>query len=314
MKREEKEKKLNTLPWQALHDNALKCGVPSDEIKSKDKKALIKTILEYEAFDDRKIDELLDDYIYGDRVTFTLWKMGTSLSDEKKKVINNLSDMLITDLGLTHFKNLKLLSVKEVQHRYEILYVYVKEYTYTNEEGYVDSVWEQHRGCVWIGQLVPYMACISKHDKMTLYISKYIAKVVEATISQIKPPKTAIERCLKQQVISRKVLQGINGEKTIISNSVGLTDEQMIELKNIQAGRMDTSGSYITEIYDDVQATVKYNHGKGNMGIYKHLPSDILFEWTNNAIEIIFDEIEKLKNSSAQELFESLGLNIKWYM
>lgn len=313
MKRDEKEKKLNTLPWQALHDNAIKNGIPKEEVSNKDKKTVVQTILSYDVFDDEKIEELLNDYIYGDRITFTLWKMGNvALSAEQIDVIWGLEGAFVQDLNISHFKEFKVLSIKEVQERYEILYVYLKEYTYINENGYMDSVWEQHRGCAWIGTRIPYIACISKHDKMTMFISSFLSEKLRTNINQIKPPRNAIEKCISEQAISRKVLQGVNGEKTIISNSIGLTEEQLSEMERISNERIDTSGSYIAQIEDNIRATIKYNISKGNIGIYKHLPANILFEWSQKAIEIIFEEIEKLKENPIQELAKALGVELKW--
>lgn len=132
------------------------------------------------------------------------------------------------------------------------------------------------------------------------------------TITQIKPPKKAIERCTNFRAMSRIVLQGTGGEKTAISNSSGFTEEQTREVERIQAGRFDTSGSYIAEINDETTATVKYNVSKGNLGIYKHLPSSVLFSWSKTAIEIILEEIENLKGRPAGEIFREMGVEIKW--
>lgn len=83
-------------------------------------------------------------------------------------------------------------------------------------------------------------------------------------------------------------------------------------MERIQAGRFDTSGSYIAEINDETTATVKYNVSKGNLGIYKHLPSSVLFSWSKTAIEIILEEIENLKGRPAGEIFREMGVEIKW--
>ena len=63
--------------------------------------------------------------------------------------------------------------------------------------------------------------------------------------------------------MSRVVLQGVAGEKTIISNSYGLTEEQERERDRVKNSRFDTSGSYIADISKDVTATIKYNVTKG---------------------------------------------------
>lgn len=131
-------------------------------------------------------------------------------------------------------------------------------------------------------------------------------------LTQVKPPKTAIERCINQVARSRVVLQGTNGEKTVVSRSEGLTAAQQEEIQRIQSDRFDTSGSYIAAISEDTQATVKYNVKKGSIGIFKHLPAPVLFNWSQSAIEIILEEIENLKGRPAKEIFKELGLDIKW--
>ena len=107
-------------------------------------------------------------------------------------------------------------------------------------------------------------------------------------------------------------MQGAKGEKTIISRSGGLTEGQEEEISRIRDNRIDTSGSYIAAITDDISASIKYNTKKGNIGILKHLPTSILFEWSKDAIAIIFEEIDKLKGKPATEIFKELGLELKW--
>lgn len=51
---------------------------------------------------------------------------------------------------------------------------------------------------------------------------------------------------------------------------------------------------------------------KGNIGIYKHLSAAELFEWSENAINIILEEIEKLKGKPAAEIFREIGIELKW--
>ena len=210
------------------------------------------------------------------------------------------------------FRNLKYVSLKTCSDRLEMIYSYSKEYSFINEEGKADSVWEMHQGCLWIGTEKNYLASISKHEKMLTCVISLIEEKLRNTITQIKPPKKAIERCTNFRAMSRIVLQGTGGEKTAISNSSGFTEEQTREVERIQAGRFDTSGSYIAEINDETTATVKYNVSKGNLGIYKHLPSSVLFSWSKTAIEIILEEIENLKGRPAGEIFREMGVEIKW--
>ena len=144
---------------------------------------------------------------------------------------------------------------------------------YIDENGKNANIWEQHRGCLWIGRTETYLACISKHEKMTIYITKYIADVLKNSIVQIKPPKSAIDKCTNFKAISRIVLQGKDGEKTIVSRAGGITIEQEEEIDRIRNDRMDTSGSFISSITSDIEATIKYNVRNGSIGIYKHLPA-----------------------------------------
>ena len=144
------------------------------------------------------------------------------------------------------------------------------------------------------------------------YVIEYIVRKIGVPLTQVKPPKTAIERCINQVARSRVVLQGTNGEKTVVSRSEGLTAAQQEEIQRIQSDRFDTSGSYIAAISEDTQATVKYNVKKGSIGIFKHLPAPVLFNWSQSAIEIILEEIENLKGRPAKEIFKELGLDIKW--
>lgn len=194
----------------------------------------------------------------------------------------------------------------------EMLYVYSKEYSYIDELGQNASIWEQHRGCLWLGKNATYLACISKHEKMTTYITKYISEVISNTISQVKPPKSAIDKCTNFKAISRIVLQGKGGEKTIVSRAGGITNEQEEEIDRIRAERIDTSGSFISAITDTIDATIKYNVRNGSIGIYKHLPSTVLFKWSENAIETILKEIEELKGKPVEEIFKEVGQEIKW--
>lgn len=308
---EERIKKLETLPWQALHDVAIKKGIAGKVVNNKEKEAVIQTLLSYSVLSDQEIEQLVDDYIYGDRITFTLWNFQRPLEETE---INKLKELENVEEEYLYkgFRKLKILSIKDISTRLEVLYVYSKEYMYIDEVGHNASVWEQHRGCLWIGKDATYLACISKHEKMTAFITKFIAEKISNVIMQIKPPKVAYEKCTDFKAISRIVLQGNGGEKTIVSRSGGLTYDQQEEIKRIRAERMDVSGSYIAGITEDVEATVRYNVRKGSLGIYKHLSSAILFEWSENAIKIILSEIEALKGKAAEEIYKEVGQDIKW--
>ena len=121
--------------------------------------------------------------------------------------------------------------------------LFVRAYfAYVDENGQNAGVWEQHRGCLWIGKSSTYLACISKHEKMTTYVKNYIATKLGNPITQVKPPKSAIDKCTNFKAISRIVLQGKGGEKTIVSRAGGITFEQEEEIQRIRAERIDTSG------------------------------------------------------------------------
>ena len=312
MTEQEKRKKLDMLPWQALFDLAVLKEIDEAQIKGKDKSVIITKLLSEAMLLDTEIDELVNDYIYGDRVAFTLWNFDKKLTEEQYTTIYQLEGETEPFLRANGFRGLKILSVKNSTDRIEMLYVYSKEYSYIDEDGKSNSVWEQHRGCLWIGIDTAYLACISKHDRMTGCIVDYLIEKTGVPLTQVKPPKSAIERCINQVARSRVVLQGTNGEKTVVSRSEGLTEAQQEEVRRIQGDRFDTSGSYIAAISDDTQATVKYNVKKGSIGIFKHLPAPVLFNWSQAAIGIILEEIENLKGRPAKEIFKELGLDIKW--
>ncbi len=312
MNREEKFKKLQTLPWYALHDIAVKKGIEEKEVNGKDKTVVVSTILSYGVLSDEEIEEYVNDYIYGDKVTFTLWTLQTSLKDNDYEIIMGLEECGEDILPITGYRKFKILSVKGYEERIEVLYVYSKEYAYVDEKGQNAGVWEQHRGCLWIGKSSTYLACISKHEKMTTYVKNYIATKLGNSITQVKPPKSAIDKCTNFKAISRIVLQGKGGEKTIVSRAGGITFEQEEEIQRIRAERIDTSGSFISAITDEIDATVKYNVRTGSIGIYKHLPASILFAWSENAIKIILEEIEQLRGRPAEEIFREVGQEIKW--
>lgn len=308
----ERKQKLQTLPWYALHDIALQKKIEEKEINGKEKSAVIDKILSYGDLTDEEIEGYVNDYIYGDRVTFTLWTFQNSLKDSDYSAIGELENAEENYLNISGYRKLKIISVKEYDDRTEVLYVYSKEYVYIDENGQNANVWEQHRGCLWLGKTSTYLACISKHEKMTTFITKYIAEILGNSILQIKPPKSAIDKCTNFKAISRIVLQGKEGEKTVVSRAGGITFEQEEEIDRIRADRIDTSGSFISAITEDIDATIKYNVRNGSIGIYKHLPASVLFSWSENAIKIILEEIENLKGEPAEKIFKEVGQEIKW--
>lgn len=309
---EEKKKKLETLPWQALFDVAVQKKLEAAQLNGKDKSDIIDLLINTAMISESEVDGLVNDYIYGNRITFTLWTFSNALIERDYNIIKTLEDSWEIHLPADGFRGMHIISVKDCADRLEVLYVYSKEYSYIDENGHSASVWEQHRGCLWIGVGTTYLACISKHDKMTTCIVNHIASKLGKTIIQMKPPKAAIERCINWIAKSRVVLQGTGGEKTIISRSEGLTEEQHEEINRIKGDRFDTSGSYIAQISEDKQATVKYNVKKGSIGIFKHLSAPVLFEWSRQAINIILEEIAALQGKPAAEIYKELGINLKW--
>ena len=308
----ERKQKLQTLPWYALRDIALKRKIEEKEIKGKEKGVVTDKILSYGNLSDEEIESYVNDYIYGDRVTFTLWSFQNQLEDSDYRAIKDLENTEEGYLDISRYRKLKVISVKEYDDRIEFLYVYSKEYSFIDENGQNSSVWEQHRGCLWIGKTATYLACISKHEKMTAFITQYIAENLRNPVFQIKPPKSSIDKCANFKLISRIVLQGKEGEKTVVSRAGGITFEQEEEIDRIRADRIDTSGSFISEITEDIDATIKYNVRNGSIGIYKHLPATVLFRWSENAIKVILDEIENLKGEPAEKIFKEVGQEIKW--
>ena len=134
--------------------------------KWKGKSVIISKILSYGGLSDEEIEQYVNDYIYGDRVTFTLWTFGSKLEASDYEIIKKLENKE-EYIDLSGYRKLKILSVKEYLDRIEILYVYSREYMYIDENGKNANIWEQHRGCLWIGRTETYLACISKHEKMT---------------------------------------------------------------------------------------------------------------------------------------------------
>lgn len=78
---EESAKKLYTLPWQALYDLAVEKQIDGEEIKHKEKTEIIRRVL-LSDITEAEIEAVIDDYTYGNRVTFTLWGFSKTLSVE----------------------------------------------------------------------------------------------------------------------------------------------------------------------------------------------------------------------------------------
>lgn len=310
----EKKRKLSQLPWQAVFELAVEKGIDEEGLKSKTRSEIIDSIFLEQDVSDEKISKLLENYIYGDRVTFTLWYFNKEVTNEQVDRLLRLETCSKAFIDISGFRNFRVLSVQKVNDRYEIVYTYSKEYIYLSEEGKDSSIWEMHRGCVWVGADKPYLACISKHENMTRFITSFVASSMGNKVTQIKPPKSAVEKCTKIQAKSRVTIQDYSGAKTTFSCSTGLTEDQRDEEERLRTKRdtFDTAGNYIAEITEGIVGTIKHNIHKGSIGIYKHLPADVLFKWSDEAITTILNEIDKLKGQPVVEIYESMGLHLKW--
>ena len=60
--------------------------------KWKGKKCIISKILSYGGLSDEEIEQYVNDYIYGDRVTFTLWTFGSKLEASDYEIIKKLEN------------------------------------------------------------------------------------------------------------------------------------------------------------------------------------------------------------------------------
>ena len=109
-------------------------------------------------------------------------------------------------------------------------------YHYINEQGKSAQVWEQHKGCSWIGLDKSYVAYIVKHEKMTKVFADALINELHKQMTSIKPPLLALYRIFNDSIMSKIVLQGLDGEKTAISRSLGLTEEQRDEINRIKKG------------------------------------------------------------------------------
>lgn len=301
---------INTLPWQALYEYALQKGITDNEVKNKDKAQLINLLRDRDLIITKEINQLIEEYIYGDRVTFSVWRFSEIDSAIKEKIMLLKGEQILVDNG--EFRNIRIQNISELENRLELFFVYSKAYNYMNEDGKLDKVWEQHKGCCWIGLDKEYAAFIVKHEKMIKIFISFLEHRLTKTIFLVRPPLSSLKKIFNKSIMSKIVLQGLDGEKTAISRSDGFTDEQKIEVERVREKRYNSSGSYITPICNNINATVRYNLKKGNISILKHLSSKELFNWTEKAIEIIFEEIDNLKGKDVTSLFSENGQELKW--
>ena len=253
---DEQYSKLNTLPWQALFEYSKQKGIKED-IQNKDKSQIIRELDNRQLIVNVEIDKLIEEYIYGDRVTFSLWRFDENLTDADIEVVKNLEGKEIICEN-SEFRKVTIQKIDQYEDRLVLIYVYSKMYHYINEQGKSDQVWEQHKGCSWIGLDKSYVTYIVKHEKMTRVFTDSLRNKIDKQMTSIKPPLPALDRIFNDSIMSKIVLQGIDGEKTAISRSLGLTEEQKDEMNRIKKDRFNMSGSYLTSI-DDKTATVRYN-------------------------------------------------------
>ena len=64
MNEQEKTKKLEMLPWQALFDLAISKEIDENDIKGKEKSTIIFKIIHEALISDSEIDNLVNDYIF----------------------------------------------------------------------------------------------------------------------------------------------------------------------------------------------------------------------------------------------------------
>ena len=151
--------KINTLPWQALFEYSVQKGIKENEIKNKDKSQIIIELKNKNLIDIKEIDKLIEDYIYGNRVTFSIWRFDETISKQDIEIIKQLEGKNIP-CDVREYRNVKIQKITEYNDRLELVYVYSKIYNYINETGKADQVWEQHKGCSWIGIDKSYVAYI----------------------------------------------------------------------------------------------------------------------------------------------------------
>ena len=106
---EESAKKLYTLPWQALYDLAVEKQIDGEEIKHKEKTEIIRRVL-LSDITEAEIEAVIDDYTYGNRVTFTLWGFSKTLSVEDISALKALEQTEEDYIDVEGFRNLKYVS------------------------------------------------------------------------------------------------------------------------------------------------------------------------------------------------------------
>ena len=101
---DESAKKLYTLPWQALYDLAVEKQIDGEEIKHKEKTEIIRRVL-LSDITEAEIEAVIDDYTYGNRVTFTLWGFSKTLSVEDISALKALEQTEEDYIDVEGFRN-----------------------------------------------------------------------------------------------------------------------------------------------------------------------------------------------------------------
>jgi hypothetical protein len=301
---------MGVLPWQALYEEALANDMPAEEIKDKSKEELISALVQRGITHD-KIKSLMERYAYGRVVTFSLWHAGTEVPDNALDTLTALVGREF-HIAIPNLRKLQIASVLDKGSRVEIIYKYSKRHLYLDENGMEQTVWEQNIGCAWVGNTLPYIALIGKDEKVWSKMANIIADALNITITPIRPPQKAIDRCFATAIKSKVTLVGPDGDRTTLSRAEGFTPEQEQENERLSSTRKRVSGGFKTTIGEHQNVSARFNSTKGNITIQKHLPVEDLFAWTEQAISIIFEEMENLKGKPASEVFTAIGKEITW--
>lgn len=168
--------RLEALPWQALCDVVLEHDMPSDEAENKIKDELIGDLIQ-RGISIEQVKVLMDRYVYGKTVTFSLWHLGGNVQTDMLQRLETLRAQEI-ELRTPSFRKLKVCDISDRGNRAEVIYKYSKKHMYLDEAGMEQLVWEQHIGCVWIGKDQPYLAVIGKDEKVWSRVANIISSAL----------------------------------------------------------------------------------------------------------------------------------------
>jgi len=302
--------RLESVPWQAIYNEAVSIGVSSEEIKDETKEEIINRLVRA-GVDNERLKLLIDKYAYGKIVSISLWHLEGNCNED---TLQRLEKLLNSEfkIGATNFRRLKIAAINERSNRIELVFKYSKRYVYLDENEVEQIIWEQRRGCAWVGINQPYLAVIGKDEKVWTKVVEIIAEQLERKPIPARPPQRAIDRCFDKAIPSRMTLVGREGEKTTFSRSEGLTPEQQKDLERYSENQRRIAGTFRTSIGEYENISARFNSSKGNITIQKFLPAEALFNWTERAIGIILEEINNLKGRPLREIFASQGKEIIW--